>query len=72
MLQSISCPPESGAVKRLHGVNCAESFGSLKAQWFTRDSFQFEKRSQFFIRVHYETLPIVAMRVNNPIFLAPR
>jgi hypothetical protein len=28
--------------------------------------FEFQKRSQLFIRVHNETLPVVAMRVNNP------
>jgi hypothetical protein len=28
--------------------------------------FQFHKRSQLLIRSHNETLPIVAMRVNNP------
>ena len=28
--------------------------------------FQFKKRSQLFIRSRNETLPVVAMRVNNP------
>jgi hypothetical protein len=28
--------------------------------------FEFEKRSQLFIRVHNETLSVAAMRVNNP------
>ena len=28
--------------------------------------FQFQKRSQLFIRAHNETLSVVAMRVNNP------
>jgi hypothetical protein len=28
--------------------------------------FQFDKRSQFFIRTHNETLSVVAVRVNNP------
>jgi hypothetical protein len=28
--------------------------------------FQFHKRRQLFIRVHNETLPIIAMRVCNP------
>jgi hypothetical protein len=31
--------------------------------------FQFHKRSQFFIRVHNETLSVAAMRVSNPDFL---
>jgi hypothetical protein len=29
-------------------------------------SFQFQKRSQFFIRVHNEPLSVAAMRVGNP------
>ena len=32
----------------------------------TSDFFEFEKRCQFFIRVHNETLSIVAMCVCNP------
>jgi hypothetical protein len=28
--------------------------------------FQFQKRSQLFIRAHNETLSVVAMRVSNP------
>ena len=28
--------------------------------------FEFQKRSQLFIRTHNETLSVVAMRVNNP------
>jgi hypothetical protein len=28
--------------------------------------FKFQKRSQFFIRVHNETLSVVAVRVNDP------
>jgi hypothetical protein len=28
--------------------------------------FQFQKRSQLFIRSHNETLPVAAMRVSNP------
>jgi len=28
--------------------------------------FEFEKRSQLFIRTHNEALSVVAMRVNNP------
>jgi hypothetical protein len=28
--------------------------------------FQFHERSQLFIRVHSETLSVVAMRINNP------
>jgi hypothetical protein len=28
--------------------------------------FKFHKRSELFIRVHNETLSVVAMRVNNP------
>jgi len=31
-----------------------------------RDSFEFEKRSQFFIRTHNETLSVVAVCVCNP------
>jgi hypothetical protein len=31
-----------------------------------RDSFEFKKRSQLFFRSYNETLPIIAMRVNNP------
>jgi hypothetical protein len=29
-------------------------------------SFEFDKRRHFFIRVHDETLTVVAMRVSNP------
>jgi hypothetical protein len=32
----------------------------------TNGPFQFQKSSQFFIRVHNETLSVVAMRVSNP------
>jgi hypothetical protein len=28
--------------------------------------FQFQKRCQYFIRTHNETLSVVAMRVSNP------
>jgi hypothetical protein len=28
--------------------------------------FQFQKHNQLFIRVHNETLSVIAMRVNNP------
>src|SRR5438132_284909 len=31
-----------------------------------RDSFEFQKRSQLFIRMHNETLSVAAMRVSNP------
>ena len=33
-----------------------------RANW----RFEFHKRSQLFIRVHNETLPVAAMRVCNP------
>jgi hypothetical protein len=29
--------------------------------------FEFQKRSQFFVGVHNETLPVAAMRVSNPV-----
>jgi len=32
----------------------------------TNRPFQFQKRSQFFIRTHNETLSVVSVRVNNP------
>jgi hypothetical protein len=32
MVQSISCPSEERAVKRLHGANFDESFGILEAE----------------------------------------
>jgi hypothetical protein len=32
----------------------------------TGRQFQFQKRRQLFIGVHNKTLPIFAMRVNNP------
>jgi len=32
----------------------------------TNRSFQFKKSSQQFIRMHNETLPVIAMRVSNP------
>jgi hypothetical protein len=32
----------------------------------TNRSFQFQKRSQYLIRVHDETLPVIAMGVSNP------
>jgi hypothetical protein len=31
-----------------------------------RDSFEFQKRSQLFLRVRNKTLAVVSMRVNNP------
>jgi hypothetical protein len=34
MVQSISCRSEGEARKKLHGEDCAESFGILEAQWF--------------------------------------
>ena len=40
------------------------NFFSQKAG--TNRPFQFQKRSQLFIRTHNETLSIVAMRVCNP------
>jgi hypothetical protein len=33
--------------------------------------FEFQKRGQYFIRVHNETFPVVAMRVSNPDRSAP-
>ena len=32
----------------------------------TNRPFQFQKRCQYFIRVHNEPLPIAAMRISNP------
>jgi len=32
----------------------------------TGDSFKFQKRCQFLLRSHNETLPILALPVNNP------
>jgi hypothetical protein len=34
--------------------------------------FEFDKRGQQFIRVHNETLPVVAMSVCNPELFAPQ
>jgi hypothetical protein len=56
------------AVKRekaRQGEDCAESFGSLKAQCFAGDSFKFKKLRQFFVRSHNKPPPVVAMRVSN-------
>jgi hypothetical protein len=36
------------------------------AQLCTFLTFEFEKRSQLFVRSHDETLPIIAVCVNNP------
>jgi len=33
---------------------------------FVNRPFQFKKRGQLFIRTHNETLPIVAVRIDNP------
>jgi hypothetical protein len=38
----------------------------LEAQCFARDLLKFKKRSQLFIRTHNKTLPVAAMRINNP------
>jgi hypothetical protein len=32
----------------------------------SRDSFEFQKRGQYFVGSHNETLSVVAMRVSNP------
>jgi len=32
----------------------------------TSRQFEFQKRSQFFLRTHNETLSVAAMRVSNP------
>ena len=50
--------------------NSLSSFISLPPQSSgrlpIRIALQFHKRGQLFIRVHNETLSVVAMRVNNP------
>jgi hypothetical protein len=43
-----------------------ESYKFSDKRRFACDPFKFEKRCQFFIRVHNETLSVVAMRVCNP------
>jgi len=40
--------------------------GLISMSVIARDSFEFQKRSQLFIRTHNETLSVVAMRVSNP------
>lgn len=36
----------------------------------TNSPFQFQKRSQFFISAHNETLAVAAMRIGDPVFRA--
>jgi hypothetical protein len=37
-----------------------------KSEWFARDSFKFDKRSQLFIRLYNEPLSVAAVRICNP------
>jgi hypothetical protein len=46
--------------------NFAQAYSAFRKQCFACDSFKFKKRRQLFIRVHKETLSVVAMRVSNP------
>jgi len=48
------------------GESLPNHSASLEGEWLAGDAFKFEKRSQLFIRVHDETLPVIAVRVNNP------
>jgi hypothetical protein len=57
-------PPDSDPFNDTEfGENCANSSRQFAASTYRR--FQFYKRSQFFIRVHNETLSVVAMCVGN-------
>jgi hypothetical protein len=48
-LQPISWRSQGEALKKLHGEKCVKFDRILKAQWFARDSFKFEKRYQLLI-----------------------
>src|SRR5207249_12114882 len=56
---------ECGRLGNASNENCAKLLSISKAQIFVCDPFEFEKRSQDFIRVHNETLSVAAMRISN-------
>jgi len=51
---------------RAQGHNDLTAKAKMTLTNWTNRRFQFEKRSQFFIRVHNETFCVAAMRVRNP------
>ena len=53
---------------RLSAAEFGKNLANLSNQFAVsaNHGFEFQKRSQLFIRVHNETLSVVAMRVNNP------
>jgi hypothetical protein len=51
---------------RAHGHNDLTAKAEMTLTNWANRRFQFHKRSQLFIRVHDETLSVVAMRVSNP------
>jgi len=57
----------------MHGYACDASFEKISPACQANSGrnaqnrrFEFHKSRQLFIRVHNETLSVVAMRVNNP------
>jgi hypothetical protein len=42
------------------------AFDLFSQQMDTNRPFQFQKRSQLFIRVHNETFSVIAVRINDP------
>jgi hypothetical protein len=54
---------ENRSADRVDAIQIVRPF----SQWVnTNVPFQFQKRSQLFIRAHNETLSVAAMRVSNP------
>jgi hypothetical protein len=53
---------------RLTSIEFGKNLANLSSQFAARTSrrFHFQKRGQLFIGVHNETLPVIAMCVNNP------
>ena len=65
---SRSHPVDSGTQARHKGASKTfqpQAWGLTSITAIARDSLQFEKRGQLFIRAYNEALSIVAMRVNN-------
>jgi len=65
--------PSGGKVLRLIQIRLTipksgENYASLSSQFAATPNcrFEFEKSGKFFIRVHNEPLPVVAVRISNP------
>ncbi len=69
MARCSSAPPKTAKTKTFQPQRC----GLISINVITRDSFEFEKRCQLFVRRNDEPLSVVAMRISNEdqkIFLA--